>query len=87
MLQRRSLTLDDRFMGPAWAVTYPPGTREVMLGRHRHVTESHTLNQRCKEAAAAMCESCSIVLEAMRLLGGWADSARYQIVEAMAVHS
>lgn len=47
--------LDDRFLGPAWAVTYPPGTREVMLGRHKHVAKSHLLNQRCKEAAAAIC--------------------------------
>lgn len=46
---------DDRFLGPAWAITYPPGTREIMLGRHSHVANSHLLNQKCKEAAAAIC--------------------------------
>lgn len=50
------LMRDDRFLAPLWAVTYPPGTREVMLGRHKHVASSHALNKKCKEAAAAMCE-------------------------------
>lgn len=71
------LTIDDRFMGPAWAVTYPPGTREVMLGRHRHVTASHALNQRCKEAAAAMCQcapphtKCGLIHSDIKLLRQW----------------
>lgn len=26
-----------------------------MLGRHKHVSDSHLLNRKCKEAAAAIC--------------------------------
>lgn len=27
-----------------------------MVGRHKHVTNAHALNIKCKEAAAALCE-------------------------------
>lgn len=27
-----------------------------MVGRHKHITNTHALNLKCKEAAAALCE-------------------------------
>lgn len=32
-----------------------------MLGRHKHVANTHLLNQKCKEAAAAICELFCLV--------------------------
>lgn len=53
----RLISVDDRYVAPAWTATYPPGIREAMYRRYQEVTNVHALCRACRKAVAAACKS------------------------------
>lgn len=48
--------VDNRYVLPAWSLTYPSRTRKAVIARYYEVTNAHRVTQLCRLAVAAVCK-------------------------------